>query len=368
MSSRPECLARIVELLSKVEMECAISKSAGVFGINRVLEDVFCGVLNITLGIELRILNAVCINTPAIDLGDPESRVAVQITTQNTRKKIQHTLHSFLRHQLDEQYDRLIVLIIGKKSRYAPLNVDSDFDFEIERDVWDLPWLVQKIMALEMDQLEKIQSYLEGYFEPEPKAAPLGNRFEKLYEVLKLMRDNLDNDREEFWQTEVFKNNPWILSMVLGGPFEFLKDKAYVGGKGLDNKGGNVVDFIYKNSGSNNVVLIEIKTPRAKIIAEQYRGTYSFSPELSGAVNQVLNYRDKMTKEYYSLTGGSESEFVSFSPQCVVIIGKLSPLNVKEIAAFENYRNILSGVTIMTFDEVYLRIKSIVETFVSLCE
>lgn len=366
MRSRPECLARIVELLSKVEMECAINKFAGVFDINRMLEEVFCGVLNITLGIELKNLNEVCRNTPAIDLGDPESRVAVQITTQNTCEKIQHTLDSFLRHQLDEQYDRLIVLIIGKTSRYAPVNVDSEFGFDIERDVWDIPRLVQKIRSLEMKQLEQIQSWLEGYFEP--KADSLGNRFEKLYEVLKLMQDNLDNDREEFWQTEVFKKNPWILSMVLGGPFEFLKDKAYVGGKGLDNKGGNVVDFIYKNSVSNNVVLIEIKTPRAKIIAEQYRGTYSFSPELSGAVNQVLNYRDKMTKEYYSLTGGSESEFVSFSPECVVIIGKLSPLNVKEIAAFENYRNILSGVTIMTFDEVYLRIKSIVETFVSLCE
>ena len=26
-----------------------------------------------------------------------------------------------------------------------------------------------------------------------------------------------------------------------------FQDKAYVGGKGIDNKGGNVIDFIYQN-------------------------------------------------------------------------------------------------------------------------
>lgn len=47
---------------------------------------------------------------------------------------------------------------------------------------------------------------------------------------------------------------------------------------------------------SQNVALIEIKTPCTEIIGKSYRGTFSFSYELSGAVNQVLNYRDNFTK------------------------------------------------------------------------
>lgn len=79
-------------------------------------------------------------------------------------------------------------------------------------------------------------------------------------------------------------------------PCTIFADKAYVGGKGINNSGGNLCDFIYQNSLSQNVALIEIKTPCTELIGNQYRGTYSFSYDLSGAVNQVLNYRDKLTK------------------------------------------------------------------------
>ena len=124
---------------------------------------------------------------------------------------------------------------------------------------------------------------------------------EKLQRVAKLMEDNLKNDSEEFWQTTVFKENQWVLAQIFACPCTIFADKAYVGGKGINNSGGNLCDFIYQNSLSQNVALIEIKTPCTELIGNQYRGTYSFSYDLSGAVNQVLNYRDKLTKEYYSL-------------------------------------------------------------------
>ena len=44
------------------------------------------------------------------------------------------------------------------------------------------------------------------------------------------------------------------------------------------------------------------------------------------------------------------------SPKCVVIIGKLASMNSTQIAAFESFRNSLSGVQILTFDELYQRV------------
>ena len=92
----------------------------------------------------------------------------------------------------------------------------------------------------------------------------------------------------------------------------------------------------------------------------RYRGTYSFSYELSGAINQVLNYRDKLTKEYYSLCHQSSEPFEVLSPKCVVIIGKMASLTPGQVAAFENFRNSLSNVLILTFDELYQRIVDLI--------
>lgn len=178
----------------------------------------------------------------------------------------------------------------------------------------------------------------------------------KLQRVATLMADNLDNNSEEFWQTTVFKEKQWVLAQIFACPCTIFSDKAYVGGKGVDNSGGNLCDFIYQNRLSQNVALIEIKTPCTEIIGNSYRGTYSFSHELSGAVNQVLNYRDNLTKSYYTLCHQSASQFEVLSPKCVVIIGKLASMNSTQIAAFESFRNSLSGVQILTFDELYQRV------------
>lgn len=183
---------------------------------------------------------------------------------------------------------------------------------------------------------------------------------EKLQRISSLMQENLDNDSEEFWQTTVFKENQWVLAQIFACPCTIFADKAYVGGKGISNIGGNLCDFIYQNSLSQNVALIEIKTPCTEIIGSQYRGTYSFSYELSGAVNQVLNYKDKLTKEYYSLCHESSESFEVMSPKCVVIIGKMASLNPGQVAAFENFRNSLSNLLILTFDELYQRIMDLI--------
>lgn len=183
---------------------------------------------------------------------------------------------------------------------------------------------------------------------------------EKLQRVAKLMEDNLENDSEEFWQTTVFKEHQWVLAQIFACPCMIFADKAYVGGKGINNSGGNLCDFIYQNSLSQNVALIEIKTPCTELIGNQYRGTYSFSYELSGAVNQVLNYRDKLTKDYYSLCHQGSEPFEVLSPKCVVIIGKMASLTPGQVAAFENFRNSLSNVLILTFDELYQRIVDLI--------
>ena len=186
---------------------------------------------------------------------------------------------------------------------------------------------------------------------------------ERLDRVITLIEDNLENEVEEFWQTAVFKENQWVLSQLFASPCTIFQDKAYVGGKGIDNRNGNLCDFLYQNQISNNVVLIEIKTPQTKIIHGPYRHSYSFTQEMSGAINQVINYRDSLMKEYNNLGRDADRPFSAFNPKCVVIIGKLSVLEPKQIAAFENYRNSLNNIEVITYDEILLRLKDLKSVF-----
>lgn len=67
---------------------------------------------------------------------------------------------------------------------------------------------------------------------------------------------------------------------------------------------------------NNTVVSTYPDTP---IIKETYRQTYSFTSHFSGAINQVLNYRDSLAREINSLANG---QLNAFSPTCVVVIGR----------------------------------------------
>jgi len=185
---------------------------------------------------------------------------------------------------------------------------------------------------------------------------------EKLRRVLELIEKNLDNDNEEKWH-RIFKENQWILSQIFSCSYTIFDQKAYVGGKGLSNKGGRLCDFIYNNNITKNLALIEIKTPCTPLVGSAYRSTFSLSDELSGAINQVLDYKDFLTKEYFSLSHNSDSKFELFNPKCFVIAGKANELAGNQISMLENFRNSLANVEVITYDELAFKISDMLSLF-----
>lgn len=184
---------------------------------------------------------------------------------------------------------------------------------------------------------------------------------ERLKRVASTISENLLNSSEEFWQT-LFAQNQWILSQIFSIPHTIFEDKAYVGGKGTSNKGGNICDFIYQNQLTQNVSIIEIKTPTAPLLGSPYRHTFTLSTELSGSINQVLNYKDSLMKDYSVLCSNSEY-FEAFDPKCIVVIGCISDLSSAQTATLERYRNTLSNVLIITFDELLQKINDTISLF-----
>lgn len=179
--------------------------------------------------------------------------------------------------------------------------------------------------------------------------------------LLNVWDENQNNDDEEFWQ-KIFRENAWVLSQIFASPMLFFDEKAYIGGKGLGNKGGKVVDFIYQNNFSKDVALIEIKTPNTKILSNEYRqGAFSIHSDLTGAVVQVLTYKEQLQREYGYLVQNTEDDFKVFNPVSVIIAGKITEMEGKKLQSFELYRKEMKNVLIITFDELFKKVKLLLD-------
>lgn len=166
---------------------------------------------------------------------------------------------------------------------------------------------------------------------------------------------------EKKWQ-KFLKENSWIFSSIFAQPVILYKDEAYVGGKGIDNKDGKFSDFLIKNSLSENVSFLEIKTHKTKLLeSTAYRGkdVFSATRELTGCVVQVLNQRDNFQKEFYKNKAKSKDNIETFNSKCVVLIGSTTDLDTDQKYSFELFRSNSRDVEILTFDELENKIESL---------
>lgn len=146
-------------------------------------------------------------------------------------------------------------------------------------------------------------------------------------------------------------------------PCALYQSQAYVGGKSFGNRGGNLPDFLYENKLTRNLAIVEIKTPQTPLLGAQYRGqSYSVSKELSGAITQVLSYRQSLLEEFAHLRLTSGDPVEAFSPQCVLVIGNSSELldERNKLGSFENFRSCLSGVSVFTYDELLIKLRDLI--------
>lgn len=183
-----------------------------------------------------------------------------------------------------------------------------------------------------------------------------------LYGLKRELEENLYQGERDYWHNKLRKY-PWVLSQLFVAPYVLLGDELYVGGMRYSGKGAVKPDFHMINENTKNIALIEIKSPATSLI-EKYRneGEFRASTDLSGALSQVLKQRDTLYKEYRNVQLDDEEKpvFKANNIRCILIIG-ITPQKAKEKDAFDNFRNELKSIDIITFDELINKISHQIE-------
>lgn len=212
-------------------------------------------------------------------------------------------------------------------------------------------------------KLKDVIDVLEGLDFNDLQKLNIAIELSSLKNALVVWQENKDNDDEEFWQ-RVFSQNSFIFAQLFSFPVILIEDKAYIGGKNISNKGGNVIDFLYANDLTRNAALIEIKTPKTKLLGSQYRGDiYNISVELSGSVVQIANYKKSLLQNFNSLTSHEGDEFNVFNPKSIIVIGSIGDelIEQRKKKSFELFRAGLSDVQIITYDELFGKVEFLIK-------
>ena len=165
---------------------------------------------------------------------------------------------------------------------------------------------------------------------------------------------------EEGWQ-RFFNENPFILSLAFGYPVIKVREQASVGGRKLSGTGEKIADFLVKNSMTNNSAIIEIKTPRAKLLNARRRrnDVYTPSGDLVGAINQALEQKYQFEKGIAHIKENSGMHDIeSYSVHCCLIIGTM-PSDENQLRSFELFRRNSKDVEITTYDELLKKLKQL---------
>ena len=184
---------------------------------------------------------------------------------------------------------------------------------------------------------------------------------------------------EAVWQA-FFEANAWIfgygLSHLYLSSFDDGKLERAVRGHDVLHS-GKVSDGLLRTRGLiSTLCFAEIKTHRTPLLEEEYRtGCWAPSRELVGAVAQVQTTVaaaiDSLGPRMRPKDGQGAPlgfEIFNFRPKAFIVVGNLKQLVTEngvhedKLRSFEQFRNGIQGIEILTFDELFERSKFIVDT------
>lgn len=181
--NRSEKLAKIKNYLSEVERSIEFDTRANLFDINKHCENFYCGLLNIIYGLSLKNANVKSKNYISVDLIDKNNNIYIQVTSTNTRNKVQSTIDKFIKKEFYKDNKLQILIICGKKEKHKKkFNTQQKFTFDSSRDIIDNRDLYSMINNLDIEKIDQVLEYLKSEIDAKYKFINL-NTFSKIDKI-----------------------------------------------------------------------------------------------------------------------------------------------------------------------------------------
>lgn len=152
----------ITSRLAYLSSEVRLSGSMNLHDSNVLLEDVFKEILNITYGLELQNANLIKQNIKAIDLIDCSSKTIIQVSSDNSKAKVQTSLDKIELPKYEGYTFKFVCISKGvshlKKHHF---NVPEGISFNAETDCYDDKRILRDVLAKDIDTIRNLASYLE---------------------------------------------------------------------------------------------------------------------------------------------------------------------------------------------------------------
>lgn len=154
-------LVKIATYLARFTAEVKGLNEANLYDINIHAENVLIPLLNEVFSLSLQNANVQAKNYPAIDLIDPDNRVAIQVTATADSQKITDTLTMFTKNNQYKAFDHLYIYIISERQKSYMKNfsalLENKIEFDSEKHIIDN----SKLERIIKDQIPSVQRLIK---------------------------------------------------------------------------------------------------------------------------------------------------------------------------------------------------------------
>lgn len=164
-TSKSKRIQTIKTKLSRFVVDIELDNKRNLTDINIEAEDLFCSLLNILWGTNLKNPNKENPYTAGVDLYDKNINLLVQISSDGSKKKIESSLQTCA-NKYPECNFRFICLK-GKLSLHSTILVPRKIKFNQKQDIYDLSKLLKEIDNSAEKTLEEIYNFIKEELYPE---------------------------------------------------------------------------------------------------------------------------------------------------------------------------------------------------------
>lgn len=144
--------SRLTFLASRIKVRGCLN----VLNFNVHAENFYAGLLNQAFDYELKNLNAVEQNAPAIDLVDEGNKIVVQVSSTSTKEKVQSALSKLKKEHSGFTFLFCPLVVDASRLRSLTYDLPKGVTFDPSVDVLDVPAILRRVSALSIDQMGSV--------------------------------------------------------------------------------------------------------------------------------------------------------------------------------------------------------------------